>query len=126
VWNIGYDDPAMRDLALLFIHPIVTVARLFEPGGTQSIVAESLLVKYQLLTVNRSGARAPDLRPTNRVILGLRELDAPDPLATFSHCREALHHCHRSFGYQCITDQISWSSILRSIRIWCGACVGIP
>ncbi len=61
----------MRDLAILFIHLVVTVARLFGPGGARSIVAESLLVKHQLLILNRSRARAPDLRPSDRFIVGL-------------------------------------------------------
>ena len=61
----------MRDLAILFIHLIVTTARLFGPGGRRSIVAESLLVKHQLLILNRSRERAPNLRPMDRVIAGL-------------------------------------------------------
>ena len=67
----GYDDSVMRDLALLFIHLLVTISRLFGPGGARSVVAESLLVKHQLLILNRSRARAPDLRPTDRLIAGL-------------------------------------------------------
>ncbi|MDA0680817.1 MAG: hypothetical protein O2880_10860, partial [Proteobacteria bacterium] len=67
----GYDESVIRDLALLFIHLVVTLARLFGPGGARSVVAESLLVKHQLLILNRSRARAPDLRPTDRVIVGL-------------------------------------------------------
>jgi hypothetical protein len=35
----------MRDLVLLFIHLIVTLARLAGPGGVRSVVAESVLVK---------------------------------------------------------------------------------
>ena len=61
----------MRDLGILFIHLIVTIARLFGSGGARSIVAESLLVKHQLLILNRSRARVPDLRPTDRAIVGL-------------------------------------------------------
>jgi hypothetical protein len=61
----------MRDLAILFIHLLVTIARLFGPGGARSIVAESLLVKHQLLVLNRSRARAPNLRPSDRLIVGL-------------------------------------------------------
>jgi putative transposase len=60
----------IRDLAILFIHLVVTVARLFGPGGARSIVAESLLVKHQLLIINRSRARAPVLRPVDRIIVG--------------------------------------------------------
>jgi glutamyl-tRNA reductase len=52
----------MRDLAILFLHLITTVAKLIGPGGARSIVAESLLVKHQLLIINRSRERAPNLR----------------------------------------------------------------
>ncbi len=60
-----------RDLAILFIHLLATVARLCRPGGVRSIVAESLLVKHQLLILNRSRKRSPSLRPGDRVIAGL-------------------------------------------------------
>jgi putative transposase len=62
---------AMRDLAILFLHMIVTLVRLFGPGGLRSVVAETLLVKHQLLILNRSRERAPNLRPLDRVIAGL-------------------------------------------------------
>jgi len=68
---MGYDDSVIRDLAILFLHFIVTVARLFGPGGVRSVVAESLLVKHQLLILNRSRVRAPDLKPADRIIAGL-------------------------------------------------------
>ena len=42
------------DLAILFLHLVATVARLAGPGGARSVVAESLLVKHQLLILNRS------------------------------------------------------------------------
>jgi len=61
----------MRDLIILFIHLAVTVARLFGPGGARSVVAESLLVKHQLVILNRSRTRAPTLRPSDRIIAGL-------------------------------------------------------
>ena len=66
-----YDADPMRDLAILFLHLITTVTRLFGPGGARSIVAESLLVKHQLLIVNRSRERAPNLRTSDRIIAGL-------------------------------------------------------
>jgi len=49
----------MRDLLTLFLHLVVTVARLVGPGGARSIVAESLLVKQQLLVLSRPRRRAP-------------------------------------------------------------------
>ncbi len=63
--------PVMRDLAILLIHLTVSIARLFGPGGTRTIVPESMLVKHQLLILNRFRARAPLLRPVDRVIVGL-------------------------------------------------------
>jgi putative transposase len=52
----------VRDLATLFLHLLVTIARLAGPGGARSVVAESVLVKHQLLIVNRSRKRSPNLR----------------------------------------------------------------
>lgn len=43
----------MRDLIILFIHLLTTVAKLMGPGGARAIVAESLLVKHQLIILNR-------------------------------------------------------------------------
>ena len=61
----------MRDLVILFVHLIVTVARLVRPGGFRSVVAESVLVRQQLLVLNRGRKRAPNLRPADRIIAGL-------------------------------------------------------
>jgi hypothetical protein len=44
----------MRDLAVLFLHILATLARLAGPGGASAVVAESVLVKQQLLILNRS------------------------------------------------------------------------
>jgi hypothetical protein len=38
----------VRDLAVLFLHLLATVARLAGPSGARSVVAESVLVKHQL------------------------------------------------------------------------------
>jgi hypothetical protein len=60
----------MRDLAIVFVHLIVTLARLARPGGLRSVVAESVLVRHQLLILNRGRKRAPKLRATDRIIAG--------------------------------------------------------
>ena len=62
---------AMRDFLILFVHLIVTVARLSAPGGLRSVVAESVLVRHQLLILNRRRKPAPNLRATDRIIAGL-------------------------------------------------------
>src|SRR5713101_4264862 len=61
----------MRDLAVLFLHVLATVARLAGPGGARSVVAESVLVKQQLLILNRSRRRSPNLRVSDRIVAGL-------------------------------------------------------
>ena len=46
------------------------VARLAGPGGARSVVAESVLVKHQLLILNRSRKRSPNLRLSDRMVAG--------------------------------------------------------
>jgi hypothetical protein len=64
----------MRDLIILLVHGIVTVARLTGPGGLRAVVAESLLVKHQLLILNRSRQRSPNLRASDRILAGVCSL----------------------------------------------------
>lgn len=61
----------MRDLAVLLLHLLTTVARLAGPGGARAVVAESVLIKHQLLILNRSRKRSPNLRSADRVVGGL-------------------------------------------------------
>jgi hypothetical protein len=58
----------MRDLVILFVHIIATLARLLGPGGIRSLVAESVLIKQQLLILNRSRQRSPNLRSSDRLL----------------------------------------------------------
>src|SRR4249920_4010142 len=60
----------MRDLLLLAIHLLVTLAKFLGPGGTRQVAAESLLLKHQLLISNRSRQRAPNLTMLDRLVLG--------------------------------------------------------
>ena len=60
----------MRDLFLLIAHLLTTVATLLGPGGARAVVANSLLMKQQLLIINRDRKRAPSLTPLNRFVLG--------------------------------------------------------
>src|SRR5713101_8403848 len=67
----------MRDLVILFIHLLTTVARLARPGGVRSVVAESLVIKHQLLILHRSRQRAPNLRLSDRLVAGWCALFIP-------------------------------------------------
>ena len=44
----------MRDVIVLLIHLVTTVFRLAGPGGLGSVVAESVLIRHQLLSVTRA------------------------------------------------------------------------
>ena len=54
----------MRDVLILLV-------RLMQTGGVRSVVAESVLLKHQLLVLNRPRRKAPDLRPRDRIVAGL-------------------------------------------------------
>jgi len=63
-------DAVMRELLLLFVHLVATLARLLGPGGVRSVVTEYVLVKHQLLIDNRSRQRSPSRRISERLIAG--------------------------------------------------------
>src|SRR6266851_6533378 len=52
------------------IEPRTTI-RTVTPGGARAVIAESLLLKHQLLILNRSRKKAPKLRALDRILLGL-------------------------------------------------------
>ena len=64
----------MKDLLVLLGHLLTTVAKLLGPGGAKTIVADSLLMKQQLLVINRSRRRAPNLSALDRFLLGFLSL----------------------------------------------------
>ncbi len=61
----------MRDCIILLVHLVVTLAGLARPSGLRSVVAESVLLRQQLLILNRGRKRAANLRATDRIIAGL-------------------------------------------------------
>jgi transposase InsO family protein len=61
----------MLDILIVFVHLIVTVVRLIGPGGLRAVIAESVLTRHQILILNRSRKRAPNLRVSDRIIVGL-------------------------------------------------------
>ena len=61
----------MRDLIILLVHLITTLARFLGPGGLRSVVVESLLIKHQLLILNRSRHRSPNLKASDQILAGI-------------------------------------------------------
>jgi len=90
----------MRNLAALFFHFIATLARFLGPGGVRSLVAESLLLKHQLLIVNRSRRRSPNLPSSDRILAGLLALLVRPTRAPFRNCIEALDTASPSQSYE--------------------------
>ena len=64
----------MKDLLILLIHLLTTIAKLLGPGGAKAVVADSLLMKQQLLINTRSRKRSPNLLPHDRFLLGFWSL----------------------------------------------------
>ena len=62
---------SMRDIFILLLHAIVIIVRLGRPAGLRSVVAESVLLRHQVLILNRGRKRAPNLRTPDRIIAGL-------------------------------------------------------
>ena len=64
----------MEDLLVLLAHLLTTLAKLLGPGGTRAVVADTLLMKQQLLVLNRSRRRAPNFSTLDRILLGFWSL----------------------------------------------------
>ena len=60
----------MRSVILLAVHIFVVFAKMLRPGGIKAIIAENLLRKQQLIVLGRSRRKAPNLRTSDRFILG--------------------------------------------------------
>lgn len=61
----------MQDFLALVAHLFVTLIKILGPGGARSIVAESLLIKHQLLIINRPRQRAPNLKTGDRLLMSI-------------------------------------------------------
>ena len=68
---------SMIHLLILAVHLLATIAKLVRPGGVRAVVAESLLLKHQLLISSRARRRAPNLNSFDRFLLGLGSLFVP-------------------------------------------------
>ena len=64
----------MKDLLALLAHLLTALAKLLGPGGARAVVADSLLIKQQLIVINRSRRRAPNLTPVDRILFGFWSL----------------------------------------------------
>ena len=88
----------MKELVILLVHCLTAVARLLGPGGARTRVAENLLIKQQLLILNRSRQRAPTLRSLDRFLLGFLSLFIRPgrlPMLAANPCPDTLLEFHQ-------------------------------
>jgi hypothetical protein len=78
----------MKDLIVLLMHLMATLTKLMGLGGAKAVIADSLLMKQQLLVINRSRQRAPNLSVLDRFLLGFWSLF----LSTHTSVIKVLRH----------------------------------
>ena len=61
----------MKDVFYLLFNLLSALARIIQPGGSRTVIAENLLLKQQLIIHSRSRQRAPNLTTQDRTDLGL-------------------------------------------------------
>src|SRR5262245_24192840 len=58
---------SMIHLLILAVHLLATIAKLLRPGGVRAVVAESMLLRHQLIISSRARRRAPNLNSFDRL-----------------------------------------------------------
>jgi hypothetical protein len=61
----------MKDLLPLLAHLLTTIAKLLGPGGARAVVADSLLMKQQLLIINLTLKTRTQSLDTGSISVGL-------------------------------------------------------
>ena len=109
----------MRDLLLLIAHLIITAIRIIAPGGARAVIAESLLLKHQLMVLNRARKKAPRLRALDRVLLCLGAiLVSPLPITLFQSLEAKGHPLSRMRPFD--ADSPIWAEGL-SVQAECAS-----
>src|SRR5215467_3899770 len=89
----------MYTVLALFVHLIVTVARLIKPSRLRAA-----LTRHQILILNRSRKRAPNLRVSDRIIACL--------------CTLLSHFGLRRGRRQRRSAADSWKTLPARVRMW--------
>jgi hypothetical protein len=89
----------MKDLLILLAHLLTTIARLLGPGGAKAVVADSLIMKQQLLIINRSRQRAAGAATVTGGNTMLRNLSGLDN-HQFNDFRRIQREVDELFGTQ--------------------------
>lgn len=62
---------AMRTIMLLFVHILVTFVRLLGHGCVKTVIADSLLLKHQLIVASYTRCKSLNLITTDRFFMGI-------------------------------------------------------
>ena len=60
----------MLEFIELLIHFATTVFKLLKPGGVKVVMAETIVMKQQLIIMNRRRKRVPSLKTSDRFLFG--------------------------------------------------------
>jgi hypothetical protein len=120
----------MRDLVILVVHVIAVVARLLGPGGIRSVIAESVLVKQQLLILNRARQRSPNLHASDRLVAGLCALLIHPARLVRSAIivkPSTLLNLHKAGGAHGLLNRLPWlSTSEKTLPSYCLAALTQP
>jgi len=61
----------MLEIIELLIHFVITFIKLLKPGGVKVVMTETIVMKQQLIVLNRHRKRAPPLATNDRFLFGL-------------------------------------------------------
>ena len=61
----------MPEAIELLIHFFVSAIKLLKPGGEKVVMAETMIMKQQLIVMNRGKSRSPKLTTTDRFLFGI-------------------------------------------------------
>ncbi len=66
----------MKSAVLLIVHSLVLVMKALRPSGVKALIAENLLLKHQLGILARARRKSPNLKTSDRFLLGALSLPA--------------------------------------------------
>ena len=92
---------AIMEIFALIAHLVTTLVRVALPGGVRAVIAESLLLKHQLLILNRSRNRAPRLTPWDRLLFGVGAF-----LVAPNLCSAIIRRGRESVGHEAALEPV--------------------
>jgi len=61
----------MKDILELLLHFVIVIFTLLKPSGVKRVMADTMVMKQQLIALNRNKKRSPQLTSSDRFIFGL-------------------------------------------------------